>query len=178
MKLKSSVSRGLLKACTSVEAVFESDYCHIGMTAVVMGDVNAAYTLECAHRRQVLAARAVHERSLLISGLPFPRTKTIGDVFFDDLVILSVLHFSDVHLASEPKLCVTSSRCSQMLASQAVRSRESFGEEAWTEGRRSPSLFDEKYSPASVCPTLLPPRCCHLIRCRLNGALLCQRACT
>ena len=103
MKLKSSVSRGLLKACTSVEAVFESDYCQIGMTAIVMGDVNAAYTLECAHRRQVLAARAVHERSLLISGLPFPAHEDDWRrVFIDDLVILSVLHFSDVHLASSP----------------------------------------------------------------------------
>ena len=45
----------------------ESDYCQTGMTAIVMGDVNAA--LECAHRRQLLAARALNDRSPLIRGL-------------------------------------------------------------------------------------------------------------
>ena len=54
-----------------------------------MGDVKAVCTLECAHRRHLLAARALNERSLLLRGLPFPRTKTIGDVYFDDLVILN-----------------------------------------------------------------------------------------
>ena len=57
-----------------------------------MGDVDAIYRLECAHRRQLRAAR----------GLPFPRTKTIRDVSIDDLIILSVLHFSDVHVDSSP----------------------------------------------------------------------------
>ena len=70
------------------------------MTAIVVGDVNAVFTLECAHRRQLLAAQTLNERSLLIRGLLFPRTKTIGDVFIDDLVILSVLQFSDVHVDS------------------------------------------------------------------------------
>ena len=42
-------------------------------------------------RRHLLAARALNERSLLIRGLSFPRTKTIGDVYIDDLVILIVL---------------------------------------------------------------------------------------
>ena len=69
------------------------------MTAIVMGDVNAVYTLECAHRRQLLAAHALNERSLLIRGLP-SRTKTTGDVYIDGLVILSVLQFSDVHVAA------------------------------------------------------------------------------
>ena len=72
------------------------------MTAIVMGDVNAVYTLECAHRRQLLVARALHERSQLFRGLPFPRTKTMGDVYINDLVILSVLQFSNVHLLSSP----------------------------------------------------------------------------
>ena len=85
----------------SVETVSGLDYCQIGMTAIVMRDVNAVYTLECAHRRQLLAARALHERSLLISGLPFPRTKTIGDVHINDQAcILSVLQFSSVHPVS------------------------------------------------------------------------------
>ena len=42
------------------------------MTAIVMGDVNAENTLECANRRQLFAARALNERSLLLKGLPFP----------------------------------------------------------------------------------------------------------
>ena len=48
----------------------------MGMTAIVLGHVNAVCTLECVHRRQLLAARALNERSLLI----------IRDVFIDDLV--------------------------------------------------------------------------------------------
>ena len=71
------------------------------MTALVMGDANAVYTLECA-RRQLLAACALNERSSLIRGLLFPRTKTIGDVHTDDLVILGILQFSDVHVDSSP----------------------------------------------------------------------------
>ena len=67
-----------------------------------MGDVNVVYTLECAHRRQLPAARALHERSLLIRGHPFSRTKTIGDVNIDDLVIISVLQNTNVHLVSPP----------------------------------------------------------------------------
>ena len=90
MKVKVGFRKISLKRVYSVEPVSELDYCQIGMTAIVMGDVNAVYTLECAHRRQLLAARALNERSLLIRGLPFPRTKTIGDVYVDDLVILSV----------------------------------------------------------------------------------------
>ena len=96
------VSQDLLTTCTSGEHVPELDFCQIGMTAIVMGDVNAVYPLECAHRRQLLAARALNERSLLIRGLHFPRPKTIGDVYIDDLVILSVLQFSDVHVDSSP----------------------------------------------------------------------------
>ena len=92
----------LLKTRASVEAVHELDCCQIGMTAVVMGDVNAVCILECAHRRQSLAARALNERSFLIRGLSFPRTKTIGDVYIDVLVILSILQLSDVHFDASP----------------------------------------------------------------------------
>ena len=101
-EIESWVLQDLLTTCTSVEPVSELDCGQFGMTALVMGDVGAVYTLECALRRQLLAARALHERSLLIRGLPFPPTKTIGDVDIDDLVILSVLQFTDVHVASSP----------------------------------------------------------------------------
>ena len=99
-EIESWVSQDLLETCGSIEPVSEQDYCQIGMTAIVMGDVNAVHTLECAHRRQLLAARALNERSLLIGGLPFPRTKTIGDVYIDDFAILRVLQLSDVDVES------------------------------------------------------------------------------
>ena len=69
---------------------------------LITGDVNAVHTLGCAPRRHLLFARALNERSPLIRELPFPRTKTIGDVYIDDLVIPSVLQFSDAHVASSP----------------------------------------------------------------------------
>ena len=71
-------------------------------TAISMGIVSAVYQYECAHRRQLLAARALNERSLLLRELPFPRTRTIGEVYIDDLVILSILHLSDGHVGSSP----------------------------------------------------------------------------
>ena len=63
----------LLTTCASVEPVSESDHCQIGMTAIVMGDVSAVDTLERAHRRQLLAARALertfpaHQRTPLLA---------------------------------------------------------------------------------------------------------------
>ena len=101
-EIESWVSQDLLETRTSVEPVSESDYCQIGMTAIVMGDVNTVYTLECAHRRHLLAARALNERSLLIRGLPFPRTKTIGTCTSTTLSSSVFLQFSDVHVDSSP----------------------------------------------------------------------------
>ena len=100
--IESWVSQDLLKTCTSDEPVSDLDYRQIVMTAIVMGDVNAVYTLDCLRDNQLLAARTLTERSLQIRKLPSTRTKTIGDVNIDDLVILSVLHFSDVHVGSLP----------------------------------------------------------------------------
>ena len=56
-EIESLASQDLFETCTSVDPVPESDKCQIGMTEIVMGDVNAFFTLECAHRRQLLAAR-------------------------------------------------------------------------------------------------------------------------
>ena len=75
MALKVGFLQDLFKSRTSVEPVTELGYCQIGMTAIVMGDVNAVHTLECAHRRQLFAARALNERFLLIRGLPSPHPK-------------------------------------------------------------------------------------------------------
>ena len=58
-EIETWISQDLLKTCDSVELVVsELDNFQIWMTAIVMGDVNAVYTLECAHRRHLLAARA------------------------------------------------------------------------------------------------------------------------
>ena len=132
------------------------------MTAIVMGDDNAVYTLECVNRRQLLGARAQNERSLLITGLPFLRTKTI-DIYIDDLVILSILHFSDVHVDSSPIEVQRADALYDFLqmphtrASQAVRSRESFGEDAWMASHeRSDSLLNAEFrSCSSRCSSLL-----------------------
>ena len=65
-QIESWVSQDLLETCASFEPVSEVGDCQIGMTAIVMGDVSAVHTLECPHRRHLLAARALNERSLLI----------------------------------------------------------------------------------------------------------------
>ena len=152
------------------------------MTAIVTGDVNAVYTLECAHRRQVLAARALNKRPLLIRGLPFPRTNTIGDVYIDGLVIPSVLQFSDVHIDSSPIKVQRGSTLAEefwrghldgvagtlgfALERRVFRSCSS---RCWSllQGQvghsfnassdgHSPSLSGEEHSPASTCPALQP----------------------
>ena len=101
----------------------------------------------------------------MIRGLPFPRTKTIGDVYVDDLVILSVLHFSDVHCmsvryplkCSAPMLCTTSCRCQRVRASQSVLSRENSAKDAWTafQERWGSLLHAESHSCSSRCWSLL-----------------------
>ena len=48
------------------------DFCQIGMTAIVMGDVNAVYKLD---RRQMLAARALNERSFVGQRASLPAYK-------------------------------------------------------------------------------------------------------
>ena len=101
------------------------------MTAIVIADV---FTLECAHRRQLFAARALNERSSLLRGLPFPRTRTIGDAYVDSVFCTSQTSMS-IHRQSkfsEPMLCTTSFDCQQKRASQAVLSRANFGEDAST----------------------------------------------
>ena len=61
--------------------------------------------MQCTHssvliRRQLLALRALNERFLLIRALPFPCTKTMVNVYIEDLIVLSVMLRSDVHVAS------------------------------------------------------------------------------
>ena len=57
-EIDSWVSKDLLKTSASVEPVSELHNCQMWMTAIVMGDVNAVFIVESAHRRHLLAARA------------------------------------------------------------------------------------------------------------------------
>ena len=62
-----------------------------------MGDLNAVYAVEAAHRRQLFSVGSLQSRTMLLPGCAFPRTATIGDVCIDDLVIPAMVHFSRLH---------------------------------------------------------------------------------
>ena len=121
------------------------------MTAIVMEDVNAVYTLECAHRWQLLAAPSLTEKS-------FPRTKTIGDVYIDDLVIHSVLHFSDVHADSSSIEVKRADALYDFLQmpSNAGKSSSTLAAEFWTalQARSGSLLLGEFRSCSSRCWSL------------------------
>ena len=168
------------------------------MAAIAMGDVNAVYTLGCAHRRQLLSARALHERSLLIRGPPIPAHKddwrrmyrrSFHPQRFCNFPTCILIHRPSN--CSEPRLCMTSFRCTRMRRSRSVHSRELWGGrldgvlgrlgfplerrvslmillKGWAFSfafrREVFASLDVSYTAA----TLLPPS----RRCRLNGALL------
>ena len=48
-EIESWVVQDLVITCASIEPVPEQDYCQIGMTPIVLGDINAVYALENAH---------------------------------------------------------------------------------------------------------------------------------
>ena len=110
--IESWITQELLTVCARLKSVSEQDHCQIAVMAIAVGDVSAVHTLECAHRRQILATRALNQRSLLVRGLPFPRTVTVGDVYIDVFVICSTLHFLDVYVRqselSRRMLCLIS----------------------------------------------------------------------
>ena len=122
------VSQDLLETCAFVKPVSEPDYCQVEMTATVMGEINAAYTLECAHHRHLLAARALNERSWLIRVLPFPHTQRRLGTCTPTILSSSVfLQFFSMSIrrpskCNEPMLYMISSRCLRTPASQAVHS--------------------------------------------------------
>ena len=63
-------------------------YCEFAIAGVIMGDTNAVFAVETAHRRQLFAAGAMRPEGMLIPGLPFPKGDVINDVFIDDLAYL------------------------------------------------------------------------------------------
>ena len=73
----------------------DDHFCQIDMTEIVMGDVNAVYALEYAHRGHLPTAWVWDERSLLSLS---PRHR-------EDFVILSILHFWEVCVESPPIGC-------------------------------------------------------------------------
>ena len=63
----------------------------------MMGDTNAVAVLEMAHRRQLINAGVLRSETLLLPERPLPDGPEFGDVYIDDLVLFSMLHFSRLH---------------------------------------------------------------------------------
>ena len=63
----------------SQETVDPRRYCQVVVAAVIMGDSNAEYAVEAAHRRQLLSVGSLQTRTMLILGCAFSRSATIGD---------------------------------------------------------------------------------------------------
>ena len=53
------------------ETVDPRRYCQIAAAAVVMGELNAVYAVEAAHRRQLLSVGSLQSRTMLIPGCAF-----------------------------------------------------------------------------------------------------------
>ena len=70
------------------------DFRQIAIVGVMMGDTNAVAVLEMAHRRQLINAGALRSETLLLPERPLPDGPDFGDVYIDDLVLFSILHFS------------------------------------------------------------------------------------
>ena len=66
-------------------AVDPRRFCQIAVAAVTMGDLNAVYAFEAAHRRQLLSVGSLQTRSMLVP----------------DLFILALFHFSRLHLKDD-----------------------------------------------------------------------------
>ena len=74
-------------SCNS--SVIPQKFCQLAISGVIMGDRDAVYAIESAHRRQLLAAGVLSPDTMLLSGSAFPCSACIGDVCIDD-----VTHFS------------------------------------------------------------------------------------
>ena len=116
----------LLTARAFIKSISEQDYCQIGMTAIVMGDVNAVYTLECAHRSPCSCTERTFPASQwtppprssagrCLARLPSTANKcrqvrhyTLGKFFGEDASMASQAHSSSLFNA-EFRSC--SSRC-------------------------------------------------------------------
>ena len=83
----------------------------IGMTAIVMGDVNAVYTLECAHRRQLLAvAHWTNVRCCSVDCPSCVETCTLMTSSFSVFCnFQTCMSFHRPSKCSEPMLCTISS---------------------------------------------------------------------
>ena len=51
-------------------------FCQIVVAVVIMGDLNAVYAVEAAHRRQILSVGSLQTRSMLVSGCVFTLSAT------------------------------------------------------------------------------------------------------
>ena len=96
-EIDSWITQDLLHARASIESISEQGCSQIGMTAIVMGDVNSVYTLECSLRRQRSMNVACCSEDSFFRARGRSETCTL-DVF----VALSVSHFTYVHVDSSP----------------------------------------------------------------------------
>ena len=69
--------------------------CDSHLTATNLGDTNAVSVLENAQRRQLINAGVLRTDSLLLPERPLPQENEFGDVYIDDLVLFTILHFFD-----------------------------------------------------------------------------------
>ena len=109
------------------------DFRQIAIVGVMMGDTNAVAVLEMAHRRQLINAGVLRSGSLLLPERPLPDGPEFGDVYIDDLVLFSILHFSRL---DELAQCPRASRAQGMykqLAMPTAQSKEAanFRAEFW-----------------------------------------------
>ena len=74
-------------------------YRQIAIVRVMMGDTNAVSVLEMADKRQLINAGVLRTDTLLLPERPLPQSNEFGDVYIDDLVLFSILHFSDGQLS-------------------------------------------------------------------------------
>jgi hypothetical protein len=70
------VQSDLWGACSEVD----DNYVQFALAGVIMGDLNAVYAIEEAHRRKLGAHGVLQPQELLMPGKPFPRTELGGNV--------------------------------------------------------------------------------------------------
>ena len=97
-------------------------YRQIAIIGATMGHTNAVSVLEMAHRRQLINAGVLRTHSLLLPERPLPHGNEFGDVFFDDLVLSSILRFSRLN---ELEHCPRATRARNMYEQLSMPTAES-----------------------------------------------------
>ena len=128
----------------------------------MMDDTNAVTVLEMAHRRQLINAGVLRTDSLLLPERPLPQGNEFGDVFVDDLVLFSILHFSRMN---ELEHCARATRARIMYGQLSMPTAVSKG---------TADFWAEFWGGAldGIAGTLGFPMCTSLIYVTLTGAVV------